>query len=70
MHRGDIDDLDINVLIASLVRRRQESVGSMLALLELLVMTAANFPMKEKYTIASTLRDKADLIERPASGAP
>jgi hypothetical protein len=70
--RSDLDTIDANVLIASLIRRRQQSVGSMIALLELMTMTAGNFSMKEKYAIGNLLRDKADIIERPASnqGAP
>jgi len=61
---GDIDTIDMNVLVAALMRRRQDAVGSMVALLELMVLTAGNFPTREKYALGNLLRDKADLVER------
>jgi hypothetical protein len=59
-----IDTIDINVLIAALMRRRQESVGAMIALLDLMVLMSGNTSAKSKYQLANLLRDKADLVER------
>jgi hypothetical protein len=64
MRHGDIDSVDTNELIAALMRRRQQAVGSMVALLELMVLTAGTFSMKDKYALGNLLRDKADLVER------
>lgn len=61
---GDMDTIDANVLVAALLRRKQESLGSMIALLDLMVLMAGNIPAKQKYHLANLLRDKADLIER------
>lgn len=63
MH-SDLDTVDMNVLVAALIRRRQETVGSMIALLDLMVLAAGNFSTKEKYALGNLLRDKADLVER------
>jgi hypothetical protein len=60
-----IDTVEINVLVAGLLRRRQASMTSMIALLDLMVLVSGNFPAQEKYMIANLLRDKADLVERP-----
>jgi hypothetical protein len=60
-----IDSIDINVLVAGVMRRRQESMGSLLALLDLMLLTSANYSEKEKFILANLLYDKASLIERP-----
>jgi hypothetical protein len=59
-----IDRCDTNVLIAGLLRRRQESVTAMLALLDTMLLVAGDFPKQERYVIADLLRNKADAVER------
>jgi hypothetical protein len=61
----ELDTADVNELILALMRRRQETTDSLLALLDLMVLCSGNFSGKNKYRMANLLRDKADLIERP-----
>jgi hypothetical protein len=63
MH-DQIDNIETNVLVAGLLRRRQESVSAMIALLDLMAMTSSNFPAQERGVIADILRSHADTIER------
>jgi hypothetical protein len=64
MH-DDIDTLDVNVLVAALLRRRQETTDSLVNLLDVMVLMSGNFSEKNKHRLSNLLRDKADLIERP-----
>jgi hypothetical protein len=64
MHNDQIDATDTNVLIAGLLRRRQESVTAMLALLDVMALISSNFPKQERGVLAEILRSRADQIER------
>jgi hypothetical protein len=61
---SQIDATETNKLVAGLLRRRQDAVSSMLALLELMAMVSSNFPRQERGVIAEILRSRADQIER------
>jgi translation initiation factor 6 (eIF-6) len=63
MH-DDLDLIETNRLVAGLLRRRQDAVTSMIALLDLLAMVSGNFPKQERGVIADILRSHADQIER------
>jgi hypothetical protein len=63
MH-DDLDLIEINTLVAGLLRRRQAAVSSMIALLDLMALTSSNFPKQERGVLADILRSKADAIER------
>ena len=63
MH-DDLDLIEINTLVAGLLRRRQAAVSSMIALLDLMAMTSSNFPAQERGILADILRSHADAIER------
>jgi hypothetical protein len=60
----DLDAVETNVLISGLLRRRQESVTAMIALLDLMAMVSCNFPRQERGVLADILRSHADQIER------
>jgi hypothetical protein len=63
MH-DQIDNIETNVLVAGLLRRRQESVSAMIALLDLMALVSSNFPKQGRGVIADILRSHADQIER------
>ena len=59
-----VDSIDINVLVAGVLRRKQESMGSLLAVLDLMLLASSNFSEREKFAISNLLYDKASLMER------
>jgi hypothetical protein len=63
MH-DNLDLIEINTLVAGVLRRRQDAVSAMIALLDLMAMTSSNFPAQERGVLADILRSHADQIER------
>jgi hypothetical protein len=59
-----IDDIEINTLVAGLLRRKQSTVTSLIALLDVMALVSSNFPVQERGVIAEILRSRADQIER------
>jgi hypothetical protein len=64
-HQDDIaaDRIDTHTLVATLLRRRQDTIGVLFSLLDLIVLTAGDLPVKDRYSIGHTLRDAADRCE-------
>jgi hypothetical protein len=60
----DLDLVEINTLVAGVLRRRQAAVSSLIALLDLMALTSSNLPKQERGVIAHILRGHADQIER------